>query len=238
MRHLVVAVWALAAVAFHGSPAASACPELAVRVATTPIPPQYPLALGHAEELLQRVPGRADIMIIGDSIMAAWPPDSIARTFPGQAVWNYAVGGDKTQNMLWRTDQLDRRDVTVRKVAILAGTNNLADPDMPACAIAIGVETLAGKAHAIWPDASLYLLTIAPRGENFSFRDDDRREINQLLTEWAARSRYARIVSLPETELTCAGAYRSCPNYEPDLLHFRPGAYEIVGRALRAVVAR
>ena len=133
-----------------------------------------------------------DILFIGDSITQNFGDDSngiwnvadevtlhylpnpndIPFPMTGRSVWeryygkrnalNFGVGADRTENILWRMDNLDIRQFKPKVVVILAGTNDT-DTASPA-QIAEGVKAIVDKSHQMFPDAGIILVSILPRG--------------------------------------------------------------------------
>ncbi|WP_170976441.1 GDSL-type esterase/lipase family protein [Rhizobium sp. FKL33] len=216
-----------------------ACDPYAIRVATDPVPYQWPHGLKRADDLLANPPGRADIVLIGDSLLANWPGDQIRRQFGTRQVWNAAIGGAMTQHALWLLNRLEGRAPKADRVILLVGTNNLTHDYMPPCAIAAGIEAVAEKALAIWPKARLDLVAVPPRGSDFRFRDADRKALNAGLAAWAAGRSRLRYIEIDALKLTCGGdratsaeARPACGNYADDYGHFRRAGYEVIFSAL------
>jgi lysophospholipase L1-like esterase len=230
---------ALACVSVSASAAENSCDPYAIRVATDPVPYQWPHGLRRTDALMAHPPARADIVIIGDSLLANWPEDQIRRQFGRLSVWNAAIGGAMTQHALWLLDRLEGAAPKASRVILLIGTNNLTFDYMPPCAIAAGIRKVAEKALAVWPQARLDLIAVPPRGADFRFRDADRKALNADLAAWAAGRARLRFIEIDPARLTCAagaapqGAKRpSCGNYADDHGHFRRAGYEVIFSAL------
>jgi hypothetical protein len=78
--------------------------------------------------------GPVDFLLIGDSLVEMWPQEAWTASFPDTTVLNLGVGGDTTQNVLWRLSKMPLTRIQPRRVALLIGTNNLSHKDKP-CAI-------------------------------------------------------------------------------------------------------
>jgi lysophospholipase L1-like esterase len=215
------------------------CDPYAVRVATDAVPYQWPHGLKRADDLLANPPERADIVLIGDSLLANWPEDQIRRQFGKRVVWNAAIGGAMTQHALWLLNRLEKHAPKVSRITLLIGTNNLTHDYMPPCAIAAGIQAVAEKALAVWPNAQLDLVAVPPRGADFHFRDADRKALNADLAAWAAHRPRLRYVEIDALKLTCGGdraksaeARPACGNYADDHGHFRRAGYEVIFSAL------
>jgi lysophospholipase L1-like esterase len=239
LKHALLSVLVWLATAGGASAGDYACDPYAVRVATDPAPYQWPHGLKRADDLLAHPPARADIVLIGDSLLANWPEDQIRRQFGERVVWNAAIGGAMTQHALWLLDRMQGRAPGADRVILLVGTNNLTHDYMPPCAIAAGIRKAAEKALAVWPKARLDLVAVPPRGADFRFRDADRKALNAALAAWVAGRARLRFIEIDPDRLTCGGnraktpAQRpACGNYADDHGHFRRAGYEVIFSAL------
>jgi platelet-activating factor acetylhydrolase IB subunit beta/gamma len=235
----------LLGLAVCGPAQAAECNRFAVEVATVPVPYQYPRGLEQADRLMANVPHEADLILVGDSLLANWPDDMARRQFGSDRIWNFAVGGSVTQNTLWQLGQLPPDGPKPAEVLMLVGTNNLTRDDMPACAIAAGIEAVAAAAHDRWPGAKIHLMGIPPRGADFRFRNDARLAVNENVRAWAAKRAYLDYFEVDASEITCgqydrplqvaatgADGASPCPNYADDFGHFKRPGYDVIFLAL------
>ena len=227
---------------------AAECSRYAVEITTTPVLYQWTSALEKASLLLDAPPKRADTILLGDSLLAFWPRDLAEEQFGSGRVWNFAVGGSRTQHILWQLDQLDDSKLQPREIVVLIGTNNLSDEKLPACAIVAGIEAVATRAREKWPDAAIRLMGIPPRGADFHFRDVDRRAINAAVRDWSTTQTAMQYFAVDDMAMTC-GFYAGvtvasadadalpgksrCENYADDFGHFRRPGYNVIYSALR-----
>jgi platelet-activating factor acetylhydrolase IB subunit beta/gamma len=222
---------------------AAECNRFAVEVATDPVPYQYPHGLEKAYALLHQPPAGADIILIGDSLIANWPADMARRQFRSGNVWNFAVGGSTSQNTLWQLGELKPDDLRPAQLVVLVGTNNLTRDDMPACAIAAGIEAVMTAAHDQWPGAQMHVMGIPPRGTDFHFRDSVRLAVNAELRAWAKGFSYLHYFEVDAAEITCGqydrplrtaaiGKGLDCENYADDFGHFQRAGYDVIFKAL------
>lgn len=103
-----------------------------------------------------------EIIFIGDSITEQW------RWGAGRPVWqkfyagralNFGKGGDKTQHVLWRLENLDIKSFTPKVAVILIGTNNVSDAPED---IATGVKAVIDKTMQLFSGAKVVLISILP----------------------------------------------------------------------------
>lgn len=226
---------------------AAECNRYAVEITTTPALYQWTSALEKASLLLDAPPEQADTILLGDSLLAFWPKDLAAQQFGQGKVWNFAVGGSRTQHILWQLDRLGDGRLRPREVVVLIGTNNLSDEKLPACAIVKGIEAVMDRTHDEWPDAVIHVMGIPPRGSDFHFRDKDRKAINGAIRDLLATRPSTHYFEVDEMVMTC-GQYAGvavasaeattvagsrCENYADDFGHFRRPGYNVIYSALR-----
>lgn len=220
---------------------AQECDPLATVIATEAQPTQVPALLKLSMKRLTERPEDPEIVLVGDSLLANWSKDQ-GDDFPQKVVWNFAVGGDRTQQVLWRLSQPGMPKISPKSVVILAGTNNLGDVGTPACAIVEGIRGIVGKTKALWPSARIFVLTIPPRGKDFKSFDAERIAINREIEAMSSDAKGIYAVQIPDGSFTC-GMYDNpsalpsdqdrclaptaviCSNYLPDSLHFTRNGY-------------
>ena len=228
-----------------GGALASDCSYYSTQIATTPIPPQIPESLGQSIGLLSRIPNRQDLVFVGDSLLSGWSEDVPAS--PG-LFFNFSVGNDKTQNVLWRLAHKNVSQLAPKRVVILVGTNNFNDPGMEPCGIAAGIKRVVIDVEMMWPAAKLFVVGILPRGPDFQLFNAARKEINDDIREATYGRDNVKFVQVDEEKLTCGGiksrplpsmamicapsdVFR-CENYKNDNLHLSSGGYRILMEAL------
>ncbi len=180
----------------------------------------------HAADVAIATEGAAPLVFIGDSITEGWNGN-------GQALWekhfaplgaaNFGIGGDTTQNLLWRLKYGATGNLDPKAVMLLIGTNNFAFTQDPPETIAAGVIALVDALTASYPNAKILLMGVFPRGEtkNFKFRPGIDR-INRIISQLESRDRvtYLDIHSTllePDESLSKA--------VMPDFLHLSEEGY-------------
>jgi platelet-activating factor acetylhydrolase IB subunit beta/gamma len=135
--------------------------------------------------------GSFDTIVLGDSIMARWPQGMLEQAVGSQSVLNAGVGGDRTENTLWRLRNGDWGRQAPRRVLILVGTNNTGDDD--ACEVAWGVRSVAAEARRRFPTARIAVISLLPRGERMAERADLIGAVNDNLRRGAVGGEYGFI---------------------------------------------
>lgn len=199
-----------------------------------PIPPKRAIAIERHQKIKASFPNTADDVIIGDSMAQRWPRKNLTALFNNSRVLNLGVRSDRTQNILWRMNDLPLSTISPSRTVLFAGTNNLTDNATP-CEIFNGIAKIASELKSTWPETKLFIIQILPRGMGgFTFRSDARKETNALIGGAAARMGFKFIV-VDETTLTCgSNANGTCPNFIHDQTHLTLPGYDFMNRVVAA----
>jgi len=120
------------------------------------------------EDRVAAAKGKCDVIFIGDSITVQWLYPKV-----GKKVWdkyyskrealNFGVGGDRTQHVLWRLENMKVKDLKPKVAVLLIGTNNYSDK---ATDIADGVKADIAKIREIFKDVKVIVVSITPNGRS------------------------------------------------------------------------
>ena len=78
-----------------------------------------------AEKLAQAKTGKAQLVLIGDSITQAWERQrNYTELFGPYDTLNLGFGGDRTENVLWRIQNGQIDGISPKLVVLKIGTNN------------------------------------------------------------------------------------------------------------------
>ena len=205
---------------------AQSCDEIDKLITSTPAPPYYPGAWrAHLEELKFAKRGVVDLVLIGDSLAQRW---DTKMWYPMRVV-NLGVGGDRTQEVLWRLASREWSKLRPRKVLIILGSNNLTS-DNKVCAINFGLVQVFRRVAAIWPSTQTGFLEIPPRGPRFLDYNDSRMQINV-----AARHVPGVKAINVDDAITC-GWQEPCTNYLDDNVHFTEAGYRVILKSIMNVL--
>jgi beta-glucosidase len=178
--------------------------------------------------------GGFDVLLIGDSITQGWEGK-------GKAAWekhiapfkaaNFGISGDRTEHVLWRLENGNLKGRLRPKVIVLMiGTNNTGANNPPAD-IAQGVEAIVKKLADRFPDATVAILGIFPRGEK---PEDPKRvnnlKANELIAKLADGKKIVYTDEIGQAFLKPDGTLGK--DIMPDLLHLSPEGYEIWGKLM------
>jgi len=120
---------------------------------------------------VQKNQGPCDVLLVGDSITQQWgsPLDkgvlnaAWLKSFPTAKTINIGIGGDKSQNVLWRLDHGGVDGLKPKAIVLMIGNNNMFfTPETGVAAAAKGVETCARNLREKFPDAELIVAKILP----------------------------------------------------------------------------
>lgn len=131
----------------------------------------YPRVTGnwparHAGFVAQARKGGVDFLAIGDSITDGWnkQPELWTKNFGPLKAANFGIGGDRTENIIWRITNGELDGIHPKVIMMLIGTNNTSKGDS-AEDIARGVATIVNIMRTRLPESKILLLGVYPRGE-------------------------------------------------------------------------
>jgi len=134
---------------------------------------------------------KIQVVFFGDSITMQWTYKDLgldvwnkyygATVDTGVHAVNYGIGGDKTENLIWRVNQGEFTGLKLKAVVLLIGINNFAiypkDED-----IAKGIKEVIRVLHVAEPSAKVLLLGIFPRTGTGS--QGRAKNINKMIAEY------------------------------------------------------
>jgi platelet-activating factor acetylhydrolase IB subunit beta/gamma len=151
----------------------------------------------------------------------------------GRPTLNLAFGSDGTEQVLWRLQTFDWSRQHPDYVFLLVGTD---DMRFPTCPVLQGVLAVVRKAHSVFPDATIIVTSILPRGDDLRVRDSEIVSINQQLAAAAQRDRF---LFFDAHDAFLCGHHTPCPLYLPGNLHLTPAGYQVLSDMLhRFLLAR
>jgi (4-O-methyl)-D-glucuronate---lignin esterase len=132
--------------------------------------------LAHQQLLAKAKSGGVDLYFEGDSITRRWGatdyPELLAhwnRTFHGWNAADFAWGGDRTENILWRLANGELDGVDPKLIVLLAGTNNVGRQPGDSARVedvTRGVKAILDVCRRKAPAATIVLTAIFPRNDN------------------------------------------------------------------------
>lgn len=120
----------------------------------------------HAEDVAIADAGEAELVFVGDSIIQGWSEqETWEDNFGRYHTANFGIGGDKTQNLLWRLENGAIGNLRPKVVVLLIGTNNFGHNDDSARNVFRGIQAIVEKLREAFPKARIMLCGIFPFGE-------------------------------------------------------------------------
>lgn len=178
-----------------------------------------------------------ETIALGDSIMQRWPTEQLSTAFGG-SVLNAGVGGDITQFVLWRLQNMSWSGQSPKYVFLLVGTNNTRRQPQPdsACDTYWGIRATIDKIRALFPSAKIIVSSILPRGEGGTDGTADVATVNQALQAAAASGQFS--VFDAHDQLICKDAATCELTRPPKYVHPTPKGYVLLTKLLHDTVAK
>ena len=185
---------------------------------------------------VQANPGPVDVLLVGDSITIQWGA-SWAKQFPERKAVNIGIGGDKTQNVLWRLDHGGVDGLQPKTIVLMIGNNNMFfTPETGVAAAAKGVEACARNLREKFPDAELIVAKILPcHAPKSRFYEDillTNAEIDKLNLGADPK---IRVLDLTADFLNPDGTIKKAL-YTPDNIHLSPEGYAAYAARLKPLL--
>jgi lysophospholipase L1-like esterase len=182
----------------------------------------------HKSFLAQTKKGQIDLLFLGDSITQGWNENTVWQRYYGpRRAANFGIGGDRTQNVLWRIQNGELDGILPKVTVLLIGTNNVQDdtPDE----ISQGIKTIVAELHNRLPKTQVLLLGVFPRSK----QPDAARERIKSINEKIARfddGTHVRFLDISKAFLNADGSIS--PEVMPDFLHLTINGYRIWADAM------
>lgn len=112
--------------------------------------------------------GNVPLLFVGDSITEGWGGKGKAtweKHFAPLGAVNYGIGGDTTQNILWRMANGEAEGIAPKAIVLMIGTNNFGLSGHQPDDVIKGVTAVVTDLRVRFPAAQVLLLGIFPRDE-------------------------------------------------------------------------
>jgi beta-glucosidase len=179
----------------------------------------------------------AQLVFMGDSITQGWTdvaPEVWSQAFGPLKPLRLGIGGDRTQNLLWRMDQGELTGLNPRVLVLLIGINNVNAGDSSE-AILQGLEAVIDRIHQHLPRTEILVLGLLPSGQA---PDDPLRARIQGLNGRLAQIRREKLTFADIGSVFLQPDQSLNADLMPDFLH--PGAkgYRVFAKALAPHLAK
>jgi lysophospholipase L1-like esterase len=188
--------------------------------------------------------GDIDVLFHGDSITDNWATTGKAvfdKYFGGMKVANFAIGGDRTEGLLWGLKNGEGQGFSPKAIMLMVGTNNTGTGNTTVYQAGTGPEIAEGVGAVVmelrkdFPTAKILLLAIFPRGADPT---DAYRQKNETANKLLAKLHDGRNVFFMDIGakfLTPEGILNR--DIMADLLHPTEKGYEIWAEAVKDKLA-
>jgi len=143
---------------------------------------------GNCERILaaiKKMDGEIDVGFVGDSITARWRGgENWEKHWGSYRAVNMGIGGDRTQNVLWRLQNGELDGCKAKLFVVMIGTNNLFDNKTEPADAAAGIKAIIDLIQTKQPQAKILLLGIFPRGEKPNPGRDKIAATNELILKY------------------------------------------------------
>ena len=102
-----------------------------------------------------------DLCFLGDSITDGWPGDMFGKYFGKFNAVNFGIGGDRTENVLWRLENGELIGTSPKVIVLLIGTNNAGMNT--AEEMAVGITAVVKALRTGCPRSRILLLGVFPK---------------------------------------------------------------------------
>ncbi len=181
---------------------------------------------------IEKMRGKIDVAFVGDSITRRWRGEGNIEVW--DKYWgsykavNMGIGGDATQNVLWRLKNGQLDGYKARVFVVMIGTNNCWSEPVPAD-VAGGIKAILDLIQSKQPKAKILLLSILPVGDKPNPGRETRAAINALISKYQGGPVHYMDISAKflESDGTIS------KEVMPDALHLGPKGYEIWSEAIK-----
>lgn len=179
----------------------------------------------HAVDTLVADKGEAQLVFLGDSITEAYEWDPSWKAFEKFKPACFGIGGDKTQNVLWRLENGDVGNLDPKAVVLLIGVNNFGHLDHSAEEVYEGTKLIVEKTKEVYPDAKILIMGVFPYGEKEGTPNRLRVIRSNQLTAKLADNKTVFFMDIGTQFLALDGSITT--EMAPDFLHIQPVGYSI-----------
>jgi len=189
-------------------------------------------------KVVQAAKGPVDVLLVGDSITIQWG-ESWKKHFPDLEAVNIGIGGDKTQNVLWRLDHGGVEGLQPKAIVLMIGNNNMFfTPETGIGAAALGIQMCVKNLRERFPAAAIVVAKILPAhapGHRFY---EDIKKTNLALDPLKLESDpKLRVLDL-WSDFTNADGTLKAGLFTPDNIHLTPAGYAVYAEKLKPVLRR
>jgi beta-glucosidase len=180
--------------------------------------------------------GPIDVLLVGDSITIQWG-ESWKKHFPDFKAVNIGIGGDKTQNVLWRLDHGGVEGLQPKAIVLMIGNNNMFfTPETGIEAAALGIQMCVKNLQEKFPAAAIIVAKILPAHAPGNRFYDDIKKTNAALDPLKLDSDpKVKVIDL-WSDFTNADGTIKKDMFTPDNIHLSPAGYAVYAEKLKPLL--
>ncbi len=188
-------------------------------------------------KIVEENKGPIDVLLVGDSITIQWG-EAWKKHFPKLTAVNIGIGGDKTQNVLWRLDHGGAEGLQPRAIVLMIGNNNMFfTPETGIEAAALGVQMCVKNLRAKFPEAAIFVSKILPAHTPGNRFYEDIKQTNAALDPLRLDSDPQVKVFDMWTDFTNADGTIKKELFAPDNIHLsQEGGYWLYACKLKPIL--
>ncbi len=180
--------------------------------------------------------GPLDVLLVGDSITIQWG-DSWKKNFPDVKAVNIGIGGDKTQNVLWRLDHGGVDGLQPRVVVLMIGNNNMFfTPETGIEAVAQGIAMCVKNLREKFPDAAVIVAKVLPAHAPGNRFYEDIKKTNAAVDSLNLESDVKVSVIDLWSDFTNVDGTIKKDLFTPDNIHLSPKGYAVYADKLKSLL--
>ena len=181
--------------------------------------------------------GPIDVLLLGDSITMQWGA-AWTRNFPTLKTVNIGIGGDKTQNVLWRLDHGGVEGLEPRVCVLLIGNNNMFfTPETGIEPAAQGIKVCVDNLREKFPQAPVIVVKVFPAHTPGNPFYEDIKKVNAALgTLNLEADPKVRVLDIWGDMVNADGTLKK-ELFTPDNIHLtQEGGYKLYAERLKPLV--
>jgi lysophospholipase L1-like esterase len=185
---------------------------------------------------VQASQGAIEVLLVGDSITIQWG-ESWKKHFPNLKTVNIGIGGDKTQNVLWRLDHGGVEGLQPKVIVLMIGNNNMFfTPETGIEAAAKGIQMCAKNLREKFPAAAIIVAKILPANSPGTPFYEDIQKTNAALGPLKLETDpKVKVLDLWGDFTNTDGTLK--PGlFTPDNVHLSPAGYGVYAGRLRPLL--
>jgi platelet-activating factor acetylhydrolase IB subunit beta/gamma len=182
--------------------------------------------------------GPIDVLLVGDSITIQWG-DSWKRNFPDSKAVNIGIGGEKTQNVLWRLDHGGVAGLEPKVVILMIGNNNMFfTPETGIEPAAQGIKTCALNLREKFPKAHLIVAKVLPAHAPGNRFYEDIKKTNAAIDGLdLAADPMVQVLDLTPDFVEADGTLKKSL-FKPDNIHLSAEGYDAYAARLKPILEK